>query len=84
MTPYEILGVTPSSTLEEIKAAYRRACMTTHPDRGGTPEAFDAVHRAYRALSRRPCATCGGKGWVAKRQGAFVRRDQCPECWKST
>lgn len=81
MTPYEILGVTPTSTDEEIKMAYRRACMKAHPDRGGDPAEFDKIQRAYQALQRRPCPQCNNAGWIKVREGGFVRRIPCPRCW---
>lgn len=31
--PYQILGVTPGSSAEEIRAAYRKAVQTYHPDK---------------------------------------------------
>lgn len=33
-----------------LKKAYRRAVLRTHPDRGGTEEAFHAVQQAYELL----------------------------------
>ena len=45
----ELLGVDESETLttERLKAAYRRASLAAHPDKGGSEAAFDAVNRAY-------------------------------------
>lgn len=48
--PYTELGLTPSATPEQIKAAYRAEAKACHPDAGGTTEAFQAVERAYRIL----------------------------------
>jgi hypothetical protein len=48
------LGVEQHATLEQIRAAYRQRALTTHPDRGGDPVAFRALHDAYdEALARR-------------------------------
>lgn len=33
---YEVLGLTPDATPEEIKAAHRRLMRTNHPDSGGS------------------------------------------------
>jgi hypothetical protein len=32
-SPYEVLGITASATIEEVKAAYRRLAKMYHPDR---------------------------------------------------
>ncbi len=45
--PYEILGVKRSASLDEVKAAYRRACKERHPDLGGSHEAMVELNTAY-------------------------------------
>lgn len=47
---YETLGVDPKAGQEEIDRAYRRAAKRTHPDHGGTDEAFQRVQRAGECL----------------------------------
>ncbi len=46
---YELLGLDDSKPLshEVLRSAYKRAAIKVHPDKGGTPEAFDAVNRAF-------------------------------------
>lgn len=51
MNPYEVLGITPESTPEEIKAAYRKAARANHPDHGGDLEKFKQVQQAYEELT---------------------------------
>ncbi|MGY5808444.1 J domain-containing protein [Rhizobium sp. LEGMi198b] len=50
---YKALSVEPSSTAEEIKAAYRRLAKATHPDASGanTAEKFHRISAAYDVLS---------------------------------
>ena len=48
---YDILGIGKDATPEEIHAAYRQRAKKTHPDAGGTEEAFQAVSKAHRILS---------------------------------
>ena len=81
--PHQVLGVSPEATDDEIRAAYKRAAMKHHPDRGGSPEAFQAVQDASAALQNRVCPDCGGKGFTTTRQGFFVSKTPCPKCWKT-
>jgi curved DNA-binding protein CbpA len=50
----ELLGISESEPLthERLKSAYRRASLAVHPDKGGSPEQFDAVRRAYQYVGR--------------------------------
>jgi len=52
---YQALGVHPTATLEQIKAAFRRQALRCHPDKnGGSAEAaerFKLVNEAYATLS---------------------------------
>ena len=46
-----VLGVAPGASSAEIRAAYKRRALATHPDQGGSDEAFRAVQRAYERLN---------------------------------
>ncbi|MBX3185512.1 MAG: J domain-containing protein [Labilithrix sp.] len=48
------LGVPNDATVADIKAAFRKRALETHPDHGGDPARFTALKRAYeKALARR-------------------------------
>ena len=53
---YEILGVSPTASAEELKSAYRKAAMRWHPDRNPedkhiSEEKFREASEAYSVLS---------------------------------
>ena len=49
--PYDMLGVKPDATPEQIKEAYRRLAPMHHPDAGGSDEAMARLSCAYAVLS---------------------------------
>jgi hypothetical protein len=54
--PFQVLGIPASSTWDQIKTAYRRLAASTHPDRGGSSEAFCRVREAFEVLKNRAAA----------------------------
>ena len=48
---YEILGLQPSATVEEIRAAYFDLVKHVHPDAGGNEALFRQVNVAYETLN---------------------------------
>ena len=48
---YELLGAAKDSNDADIKKAFRKAAMTHHPDKGGDPEKFKEISKAYEVLS---------------------------------
>jgi curved DNA-binding protein len=51
MDYYSVLGVSKSSSQEEIKKAYRKLASQHHPDKGGNKEKFQQIQEAYSVLS---------------------------------
>jgi curved DNA-binding protein len=50
MNYYSVLGIEPTATSEQIKAAYRKLARQHHPDSGGDAEKFKQVTEAYDVL----------------------------------
>ena len=48
---YDVLQVDQSSTLDEIKLAFKRRALQVHPDKGGSKEAFHLVYEALETLA---------------------------------
>ena len=49
-SPFEILSVDPGASDEAIERAYRERVKETHPDHGGSLEAFQSVREAYEQI----------------------------------
>ena len=51
--PYRILNVGRQHSEEELKKAYLKLAIKTHPDRGGSEKAFQVVSLAYNVLLKK-------------------------------
>jgi curved DNA-binding protein CbpA len=48
---YACIGVTHDATADELRRAYRKVSLASHPDKpGGSEEAFSRVSAAYKVL----------------------------------
>lgn len=47
---YKLLGLNSSSNLSEIKNAYRKKVLKTHPDKGGSSNEFILINQAFELL----------------------------------
>jgi len=86
----QILGLEEEVALNEqvLKAAYKKASMSAHPDKGGSEEAFDAVTRAYAYLGEILRRVRGGRSGemvnITEESPARLAasREQTSEVWK--
>ncbi|CAF1209495.1 unnamed protein product [Rotaria sordida] len=49
--PFAVLDIDREATIGEIKRAYRDLSKKHHPDRGGDPEKFKEIAKAYKTLT---------------------------------
>lgn len=70
MSPYQVLGITPGASCDEVRRAWRRRALETHPDRGGDASSFDAALRAFLRLSAGTRATTGPAPILVRRMDA--------------
>lgn len=51
MNPYQVLGIQPGASDDEIKKAYRKLASKHHPDKGGDTKKFQEIQAAYDSLT---------------------------------
>jgi curved DNA-binding protein CbpA len=85
-----VLGIQEEVTLTEdaLRAAYKKAAIRAHPDKGGSKDAFDAVTRAYAYLTDILKLVTGSKGRPDNQEElptldtATQRRHEAAEQWQ--
>lgn len=50
--PYNVFGLKKSASSEDVKKAYRKEILKTHPDRGGSNEAFRKIREAWEYFKK--------------------------------
>jgi len=53
LDPYKILGIGKNYDEKSLKKAYLKKAMKYHPDRGGTPQAFQQISIAFTLLQKK-------------------------------
>lgn len=48
---YDRLGISKGADQDEIRRAYKKMVLKVHPDKGGDPEEFKSIQKAYEVLS---------------------------------
>jgi hypothetical protein len=51
--PFDVLGVRPEASFDEVSAAYRRLAKRSHPDAGGSHDAMVELNAAYETIRER-------------------------------
>lgn len=79
MNPYQILGISPSASDDEVKKAYRTLSKKYHPDANiGNPhqaeytEKFKEVQNAYKPLWMKEKEVLNNKAMVVKQRERVV------------
>jgi len=73
-TPYEVLGVSPTASQDDLRRAYRRLMRETHPDTGGDAARFTAVQVAWERVG-------DPDDRAAYDRGRPAARDETPFTW---
>lgn len=67
---YEVLGVDPSASTEELRRAYRQKLRDTHPDTGGAAHHFHAVQTAWELVGTPAARSLYDRGFGAATSGS--------------
>jgi len=70
------LGLLPPVTLEDVKQAYMARAMRMHPDRGGDPQAFIALQKAYEEANEYVKFKAGKLEWLASKIDAYAQQQE--------
>ena len=76
MNPYQVLGVAPTASMDEIEAAYRQQLRAHHPDlhQGESPEELAAAEATTRSLNEAMALVRAGLATAAGHRGRLPLR----------
>jgi hypothetical protein len=66
------LGLSPPYALEDVKQAYRDKARATHPDRGGSAAAFQAVQEAFERAQAYLEFRADRRAWIAAKMNRYA------------
>lgn len=91
---YSVLGISTSSSIEDIKKAYRKKTRENHPDRGGDETVMKEINTAYEELLKiaKQClhtrdfyrsaqSDQSSANYKCRTCGADSHYPQCIDCW---
>lgn len=70
------LGLMPPVTLEDVKQAYLVKARTMHPDRGGDPEQFVRLQKAFEDANEYVKFKAGKIEWLASKIDAYAQQQE--------
>lgn len=85
MDCFRLLDLDDSASADQVETKWRELRSVHHPDRGGDPDKFDQLLKAYReakAFAQEPatCPTCKGTGTEVRSSGFMVVNMICTQC----
>ncbi|MFM7292274.1 MAG: DnaJ domain-containing protein [Planctomycetia bacterium] len=69
-----VLGLLPPVTAEDVKQAYLAKAKEMHPDRGGDPEQFILLQKAYEEANDYVRLKAGKLEWLAAKVEAYAQQ----------
>jgi hypothetical protein len=71
-----ILGLRPPLTLEDVRQAYMEKAKRAHPDRGGDPQEFIRLQRAFDEATDYVTFKASRLEWLASRIDAYAQQQE--------
>lgn len=68
-----VLGVAPPYVEEDVRQAYFQKAKSLHPDRGGDPHEFNALHEAFEQAKQYLEFKRDSRGWIARQMDGYLQ-----------